>query len=277
MRLYETNLSWGDPVGKQVMPPKWALASGFLLLFLASCDNRSFSGSAPSTESAPVVQGETDDGSSQSAPAVPAPAESVQPESIVQVGGVPGGHFDLDTSIASYAFNQGTTVQHVHEYDDKYNVTAVDYFKLLDPKFVDPTEALTADQSFKIIVANAQLSPGARISINGQSYPVTDWQKRSQSGDLPLYSLSGVAGTQKLTSFLISFNPAKSIADQLIPSQTNLVRSNAPGPGQTYRAGALTVQMIDTKIGQIDPTLGVSLIGAPGLLWESTLFWHVEK
>jgi hypothetical protein len=139
---------------------------------------------------------------------------------------------------------------------------------------VEPDEVLAPDQTFKIIVANAQLSPGARIAINGQSYAVTDWEKRTQSGDLPLFSLSGVAGTQKLTALTLTFDAQKPISSQLIPTVTDLVRKNAPGPGQTYRAGALTIQMLDAKTGQIDPALGVAKIGLPGMLWESTVFWH---
>lgn len=247
------------------------VVNSFLFLTLAACDQNNFSSKAPTSEAIPVPTETIED---EPAPTVPAPVDT-QPKT--QAGGVPGGHFDLDTATQTYEFNKGTTVQHVHEYDDKFNVTGVDFFKLLDSKFVDPTEAVTPDQTFKIIVANAQLSPGARIAINGQSFPVAEWQKRSQSGDLPIFSLSGVAGTQKLSSLTLTFDPQKSISTQLIPTVTELVRSNAPGPGQTYRAGALTIQMIDATIGQIDPTLGVAKIGVPGMLWESTLFWHFNK
>ncbi|WP_141734970.1 hypothetical protein [Oligoflexus tunisiensis] len=248
-----------------------SLVSSFLLLSLTACDRNNFSGKTSVTaEPIPVPTETVDEVAVEPTPDGPPPAS----KPITQPGGVPGGHFDLDTATQTYAFNAGTTVKHVHEYDDKYNVTGVDFFNLLDANFVEPAEAISPDQTFKIIVANAQLSPGARLAINGQSFAATDWQKRSQSGDLPLFSLSGVAGTQKLESLALTFDPQKPISAQLIPTVTDLVRKNAPGPGQTYRAGALTIQIIDAKTGQIDPTLGVARIGETGMLWESTLFWH---
>jgi hypothetical protein len=204
------------------------------------------------------------------------PAEGVMPAQLpqMQAGGVPGGHFDLDTSTQTYALLAGTTAAHVHEYDDKFNVTGVDFFNMLDPKLTAPADVIATDQTFKIIVANAQLSPGARLTINGQSYLATDWQKRSLNGNLPVFSFSGAPGTQKLTAMAVTFDPTKSIIGQLIPTETSLVRSNTPGPGQTYRAGALTIQMIDSSLFEIDSKMGVASIGSKGLLWEATLFWH---
>lgn len=242
----------------------WAGLSLFAGISIG-CDKANFS--------SPAKSGEVPSAAASDSTEVAAPSATP----VTQAGGVQGGHFDLDTSIQTYAFNQGTTVRHVHEYDDVYNVTGVDYFKLLDDKFAQPQKILSPDQKFKIIVANAQLSPGARLTVNGEIFAAADWQKRSTSGDLPIYSLSGVAGTQKLSSLAFTFDPIKPISSQLVPTVTDLVRSNAPGPGQTYRAGALTIQMIDAATGQIDATLGVAKIGVPGMLWESTLFWHVDK
>jgi hypothetical protein len=215
-------------------------------------------------------------GTAQAEPAPEKPASTPLPVLLpqAQAGGLLDGHFDFDTSVDTYEFKAGTTAAHVHEYDDAFSITGVDMFKLLDPKLVSPDDVIEKDQSFKIIVANAKLSPGARITINGQTFLATEWQKRSLSGDLPIFSLSGAAGTQKLTALAVAFDPKKSISTQLIPTETSLVRSNAPGPGESYRAGALTIQMIDAKDGQIDANLGVAKIGAAGMLWEATLFWH---
>jgi hypothetical protein len=247
-------------------------ASVVLIVNLMACDQNSFSGKTVAADPIPVATEPLDEN------AAPEPAADAPPPAaskpLTQAGGIPGGHFDLDTATGTYPLNMGRTDHHVHEYDDKYSVTGVDFFQLLDGKFVEPAEVLSPEQGFKIIVANAALSPGARLSINGQSYSVLDWQKRTESGDLPVFSLSGVAGTQKLESLTLTFDPQKPISSQLIPSVTDLVRRNAPGPGQSYRAGALTIQMIDAKSGQIDPNLGVAMIGAPGMLWESTVFWH---
>ncbi len=245
------------------------------MLGITACDQNNFSGkTAVGSEPTPVPT-ETLDGNAAPEPGTDAPPPSAS-KPLTQEGGIPGGHFDLDTATQTYAFNMGTTVRHVHEYDDKYNVTGVDFFNLIDKEFVEPAEAVSPDQTFKIIVANAQLSPGARIAINDQAYSVADWQKRTQSGDLPIFSLGGAAGTQKLQSLALTFDPQKPISSQLIPTVTDLVRKNVPGPGQSYRAGALTIQIIDANQGQIDPALGVAKIGAPGMLWESTLFWHKD-
>jgi hypothetical protein len=221
----------------------------------------------------------TPEASSEAEKPADKPIEPVPPVLLpqIQAGGVPDGHFDFDTSVATYPLNAGTTAAHVHEYDEKFNITGVDFFKLLDANLINPADVIGADQSFKIIVANAQLSPGARLTINGKTYIASDWQKQSSSGNLRSFSLSGAPGTEKLTSFAVAFDPKKSIVSQLVPTETSLVRSNAPGPGETYRAGALTVQLIDAKLGQIDAKLGVAKIGVPGMLWESTIFWHAGK
>ncbi len=269
---------------------------GLSILLLSGCVRKNFSSEAPTrdpvNEGAPLDLPETpaeenlepgssadanaEPGMTQPEPAPEKPANAPLPVLLpqAQAGGVPDGHFDFDTSVSTYEFNAGTTVAHVHEYDDAFNVTGVDMFNLLDPKLVSPGNVLEKDQRFKIIVANAQHSPGARITINGQTFLASEWQKKSLSEDLPIFSLSGAAGSQKLTALAVAFDPKKSIATQLIPTETSLVRSNAPGPGESYRAGALTIQMIDSKDGQIDAKLGVAKIGAAGMLWEATLFWH---
>lgn len=189
-------------------------------------------------------------------------------------GGVPGGHFDLDTSISTYPFNQGKTAHHVHEYDDRFNVTGVDFFNLKDTKFIDPRAAARSEQSFTIIIANAEFSPGAMLLLNGNSLPALEWQKTGQNNKTTVFSFHGNDGTTKLDSFMIYFDKNRPISEQLIASETKRVVSNTPGPNNTYRAGALTVQLLDAKTGQLDPTLGVAAIGQDGLIWEATLFWH---
>ncbi len=255
-------------------------------LAVAGCAKNKFSSSAPSGETEAEVVSATTTFSETSETESPTEAsgseataeKAVEVDSSVllpqaQAGGVLGGHFDLDTSVQTYSFDSGSTAAHVHEYDDKFNTTGVDFFNLLDPKLINPGEVIVKDRKFRIIVANAQFSPGARITINGQSYLARDWQKRSPN-DLPVFSFSGLAGTQKLTALAVAFDPKKTIATQLIPTETTLVRSNAAGPEGSYRAGALTIQMIDSSNGQIDAKLGVGKIGLAGMLWEATLFWH---
>jgi hypothetical protein len=265
---------------KHQYPKEWIfLVVPFLAV--AGCDKNRFSSSEPNRESVNEVGSVTAIAPETPETATPTKATAEKSVEVVssvllpqtQVGGVLGGHFDLDTSTQTYSFDVGSTAAHVHEYDDIFNITGVDFFNLLDPKLVNPSDIIVKDQRFRIIVANAQFSPGARITINGQSYLASDWQKRQLSA-LPVFSLSELAGTQKLTALTVAFDPKKSIATQLIPAETTLVRSNAQGPGGSYRAGALTIQMIDSNDAQIDAKLGVAKIGLAGMLWEATLFWH---
>ena len=46
--------------------------------------------------------------------------------------GLVGGHFDLDTSSQYYAWDVGVTDGHVHEWDDKHDLTTIDYLDLPD-------------------------------------------------------------------------------------------------------------------------------------------------
>jgi len=190
-----------------------------------------------------------------------------------QVGGVPGGHFDLDTSIATYPFSAGQTAHHVHEYDDKFGTTGVDFFNLLDSRFVKPNLQIPAERVFRILIANGQFSPGARLLINGQSFTAQEWASKSATRR---FSFAGVPGTEKLGTFQVVFAANSPISSQLIGTTTGLVRSNAPGPQGSYRAGALTIQCIDDAGAEIDATLGVIKLGSPSMLWEATLFYHQE-
>ena len=192
--------------------------------------------------------------------------------------GLKGGHFDLDTSSRVYAPSAGRTDHHVHEYDDKYNVTYADFFNLLDGKFGNINEIVQPDARFVLIVANAQLSPGGVLSINGQSISVTDYQAqvaRFIGGDgaaLPVYTLSG-ASDRKLSGLRIGFAPDTLTKGGLIATETSCVVKNDPGKKGEYRNGALVIQAIavdSLKINQ--QTQSADLNG--GLLWESTLFWH---
>jgi hypothetical protein len=65
------------------------------------------------------------------------------------------------TAFQSYPFNVGTTVHYERRYDDKFDIADVDFFQLLDSKFVEPAEVISPDQTFRIIEANSQLSLGA--------------------------------------------------------------------------------------------------------------------
>lgn len=190
--------------------------------------------------------------------------------------GIKGGHFDLDTSTLIYPLSSGKTNHHVHEYDDKYNVTFADYFNLLDPKFDQINKTIAPDTRFVLIISNAQLSPGGVLSLNGQAQGVLDYQRKvadfmaGNGSALPVFTLSGIAG-QKLQDLKIGF-PMNVLANGgLIGTDTSCVVKNNPGRLGEYRNGALIIQAVDADHFALDP---VTKVATSGLLWESTIFWH---
>ncbi|MEQ1877490.1 MAG: hypothetical protein ABL958_12660 [Bdellovibrionia bacterium] len=190
--------------------------------------------------------------------------------------GLDGGHFDIDTSSQVYALGSGHTDHHVHEYDDKHNVNYVDFFNLLDAGFTKISSNIGPTESFIIIVANAQLSPGAIIEINGTSYPVVDYQKKVEdfrSGAASALTVFTLNSANSLTSLKLKFKADALKSGGLIPTQTGCVVKNDPGINGEYRNGALIVQILNAANARIDATTKTAV---SGLLWESTVFWHKE-
>ena len=234
-----------------------------------NCSDVQFSGSPiTSAESVPVLPGGGPELGSQD-PFVDVPT------------GVAEGHFDVDTSSQSYEPSKGETDHHVHEYDDKFGVTYVDYFKLADTKFREINELVGASVPFVLVVANAQLSPGGVISINGQSTPVVDYQRRvsefiaGNQAALQIFTLDGSAG-QKLNSLRIGFGVDAIKLGRLVGTETGCVVRNDLGKLGEYRNGALTIQAIAVSSLNLDPVMGVAKING-GLLWESTIFHHWDN
>lgn len=258
------------------------------------------------------------------------PAEAKIPDE----PGVVGGHFDLDTSHLIYKFNNGTplcdvnglpagcvpllpagsgtTDGHVHEWDDKHDLTSINYFALPDGKgnplyeINNGTFGVPANKQFILTIANAALSRGGVLEINGLSIDVVDYQafvkrflsKTLRSGEtFPVYQRTpptpaeATAGIKQLTSLKISFDAFAIVNGGLIPTVTGCVRGNNAGALGEYRNGALLLQALDAS----DISAGYKLVGSDpnklyqagsntvhanlgyataGLLWESTVFWH---
>lgn len=184
--------------------------------------------------------------------------------------GLRGGHFDLDTSSQIYAPNDGETDKHIHEYDDKHEVNGADFFKLLDRNLGEIDEHIADNQPFILIVANAQLSTGAVLEINGRRAKAIDYQK---SGVRPVFSIGAASGAAQLTSLKLSFAPTAIETGGLVPTETGCVVSNRPGFNGEYRNGALVLQALDANDYSINPATGTA---SSGLLWEATLFWHLK-
>jgi len=96
--------------------------------------------------------------------------------------GLLGGHFDLDTSSQIYPFSGGATDGHIHEWDDKFEATTIDYMNIKggngNPLYEisHPGSGIHPTDIFIVTVANTDLSPGGVLEINGKSLSVTDYR-----------------------------------------------------------------------------------------------------
>lgn len=200
------------------------------------------------------------------------------------------GHFDVDTSSFISDIDDGDTDGHVHEYDKKYDTSGIDAFDLINNKLHNITEDISdGDQKFKLIVANADLSSGGRLSIN-QSYNNNDsgtWTDVDVYDDtvlssLPIYSLNGVAGSTQLSEFSLFFDVNVVSNNEIHGTETSCVRDNELGPNDEWRNGALTIQAVKVDAAGNDDFStnlsysagGVQGVADSGLLWETTLFYH---
>ncbi len=204
--------------------------------------------------------------------------------------GLLGGEIDVDVTLSISDWSSGDTDGHEHEYDNDYGVTYLDFFDLDSKKLTDFTDAVTdSSQAFKIIVANADLSPAGRLVVNG-TYDASDastWTDVDTYDDtalsgLTVYSLGGVAGTTQLTSFGLGFHHLALLSGGVLNTETGCVRDNEPGLYGEWRNGALTIQVVAVdSTGADDFTTdtsyssgGVQGVATSGLLWETTVFWH---
>ncbi|MFT5412309.1 MAG: prepilin-type N-terminal cleavage/methylation domain-containing protein [Verrucomicrobiales bacterium] len=212
-----------------------------------------------------------------------------EPSSGPEEPGLIGGHIDVDTSTFIATINSGKTGGHVHEYDDTYGVTEIDFFNLLSSSLENIDDAISTGRKFKLIVANADLSPGAKIVINSNydsRNPLTYIPVKSYDdtplADLPVYSFKGIAGTVPLTRLSLSFDNDAIKIGGVIPTNTGDVRNNTLGLNGEWRNGALTIQAIEVNGSGRDKFVtdqslsagGVQGVATSGLLWESTVFWH---
>lgn len=181
--------------------------------------------------------------------------------------GLAGGHMDLDVSSQTYPINNGTTDKHDHEWDNEWG-TVVDFFEIDVMggfRSVDQATDLPGsdgNRRFIINVANAGLSPGAILEINGVDFPIIEWQakvKRFLTNTLrpgeyfPVFKLSEPTAAEaanrilRLTSFKMKFASNALTVGGLHPTATGCVRGNDPSPNGEYRNGALTTQLLDAS------------------------------
>ena len=192
--------------------------------------------------------------------------------------GVLNGHFDFDIyyplcvpSSGGYRCGHNT---HVHQYDDKYNVTGVNMLNASLAAFNLPNAIVSTATPFKILMANQKLSPAVQIKVGGASaayVPVYNFLTPTATAPPP-----ALGGTPSFVSTLPTYDrtsllalvlnmPLDAFVEKdwsgsgdsrvgLVPTQTGCVHSGtggftdntAYGPyGNLWMNGALTIQIIN--------------------------------
>jgi hypothetical protein len=219
---------------------------------------------------------------------VPGAVPNIEPPVITNYLNGPSvwcGRMCIQTSHQTYPFSQGTIDGMVQNYDKRVD-QVINYFDLGNKQVQNITDVIKdPNQKFKIIVANADLSFGARISINKtyNKYDFTSFIVGTTYDDtalsaLPTYSLGGVAGSTKLTKLQVSFSSDDAHDRMLVASSPGNVRKNQPGSGGEYRNGAFTVQLVKVNSTGTDAFTtnktisagGVQGAASTGLLYELT-------
>ena len=212
------------------------------------------------------------------------------------VGGFQGGHMDVDSWHTDIAID-GSSQNHDHEYDKKYERVYVDAYDMHldnDNGHVElsvkdeswtladcsATDCIANDREFIIVVANADFSPGSEMTVGTKTRNVVQYQreihnalKRWTDADADPLDSDGdslvfthetlVRGGGTLRQ---SFDSMAIVAGGLHPSSTGCVKGN---PDETYdmtthegrwRNGALTTMIIDA--GFIREQLASGAIGS---------------
>ena len=195
-------------------------------------------------------------------------------------------------------------VKHVHEYDDKYDVTGVNMLNasLTDFNLVNALQDDTTE--FKVLVMNQYLNPAVFLSVGGSSYEsvktygnlASETNARDLIAGLPRYtrtSIDTLIYNLPLDAFKNKdwWNDGGTSRAGLIPTQTGCVNKvnsegvvDSPGKNGERFNGAITFQLIksDTPYGHVelngpDATYGWRVKQEhfkSHVLAEYTSFWH---
>jgi len=209
--------------------------------------------------------------------------------------GVSGGHFDSDI------YNAQKKINHTHEYDDKFDVTGINFLAPSDPVFNISNVISDAGTKFKILVANQKMSPAVNFSYGGLPYEnVTKIATYTTAGlmmeNLPVFTRNDVS-TLKYNMPKDAFKVKDwagtgDLRVGLMPTQTGCVNNNGnigkvgSAPNLLHHNGALTFQVVkDTTPDSAvmladaagDPAYGYRVKSADRdayVLGEWTVFWH---
>ncbi|MFC1778561.1 pilus assembly protein, partial [Pseudomonadota bacterium] len=103
--------------------------------------------------------------------------------------------FTTDGEYGDYA-----KVKHVHEYDDKYDVTGVNMLNASDPVFNLANAILDVTTEFKVLVMNQYLNPAAKLSVGASTALPSDDQEVEGEGKVGYESVRTYANLASETS-----------------------------------------------------------------------------
>jgi hypothetical protein len=190
-------------------------------------------------------------------------------------GGLEGGHMDIDTDL-SYG---GATETHYHEYDIDTNRTYIDYEDISPPPLVAgiPQPARyglnNINHDFIVTIANADWSPGGRLTIGQTTYNVVEYQVmlhkamknwlpghndakkgelRDPAGNSLIHSvksiLDDVDSDGNPGTLRITFDATALIYGGLVPSRTSCVKDSLVTPSNRWRSNALVIHLVDAGL-----------------------------
>lgn len=215
--------------------------------------------------------------------------------------GVSGGHFDFDIyygtcTVGSTSYKCGKNT-HVHEYDDKFNVTGVNMLAPSLGAFNLSNAIPGAGTQFKILMSNQKFSPAAAFYVGGNpGVKVTAYETTAgiTMASRTTYKRNSTGFTLILALPLDAFQSKDwagtgDVRAGLVPSQTGCVQSSK-GAGTSgtgpWMNGALTIQVVkattpDSAVEYSvagDPTMGYRLkkdaTSQANQLAQYTIFWH---
>lgn len=214
------------------------------------------------------------------------------------------------TDAVSYSTGDYKNVKHVHEYDDKYDVTGVNMLNASNATFNLANAIPNANTQFKVLIMNQYLNPAVTVAVGGPTFVnAKDYANLATQTD-PNQVLAGLTTYSRATMSNFIFNlPLDAFKNKdwwgdggetragLIPTQTGCVNKvdedgvlvpgkDKGGPGKNGERynGSLTFQLIS-------PTTPANALELNGpdvrygwrvkqnvfkqyVLAEYTAFWH---
>ncbi len=219
--------------------------------------------------------------------------------------GVSGGHFDVDFYAMAGTSTQFKNFKHIHEYDDLYNVTGVNFLNASAATLNLGTK-LSSTVPFKVLAMNQYLNPASQVSVGGSAFVSVKTYGGLATAATAKAALDGLSsytlGDVKTLAWKLPLDGFKSkdwwgdggpARAGLIPTQTGCVNKVTTagvtptlGPNGERHNGAFTLQII--RATTPDSALELNYAGGGAkygwrvkaseftkyVVAEYTTFWH---